>query len=530
VGWCHYRGVYPFWFGCKRRLVGVEANLGDGKMSVIFITGKPRGGKSITAVKAIVAELMDPLSKRFIVTNINLKMDKLAEYLHKNCKHEVNLSERVRVLTDDETGEFWIYEPGFCFEGRKSIKVNRRGTVIDVPDFAYADCSPRGSGFAENQGTLYVIDEVHIFFSARGWQKTGDDCTYFLSQHGKMMCDVYLVTQHPEQVDKALRRLAQEYMALRNLSREPVFGFRLGSLFRYTRMLNAPSSPNPGKFESGFMPLDKELGGLYDTTQGVGIVGGLLPQNEKQGRSPWWLLVPLVLFGLGLWKLPWAIHEALTVGVGGLVHKILPGMRPKIAVSPRAVSVPGSSTTGLFGIPNGLGAHAQDLRPGPAVGLPAASVSAFTFYMPEQGIIRYDVEFSSGEHVTEAHGELSGFTGRTLVLKRGVFRLPGVMETFDGNVVKLRSRFPFGVNWSCSSHTNVVANVDAPVSVPLVPSAWSGPVRESSVGYAPVEPVRSREPVVVIGSEGHNQVLNGMRSSGHMGISGSPNRQNFGTY
>ena len=43
-----------------------------------------------------------------------------------------------------------------------------------------------------------------------------------------MKCDVCMVTQHVDQCDKALRRLAQEYMTVRNLSREPVMGFRLG--------------------------------------------------------------------------------------------------------------------------------------------------------------------------------------------------------------------------------------------------------------------------------------------------------------
>ena len=36
-----------------------------------------------------------------------------------------------------------------------------------------------------------------------------DDATFFLSQHRKLNCDVILITQHPEQCDKALRRLAQ---------------------------------------------------------------------------------------------------------------------------------------------------------------------------------------------------------------------------------------------------------------------------------------------------------------------------------
>ena len=180
-------------------------------MSIFYITGKPRGGKSYLAVEAIYKELCDPKSQRFVVTNIALNFEHIAEWLAKDgVKHEVNLRRRVRVLNDEETGEFWCYEPHFEFKNRKTIKVNRRGTEIEVPDFTYEDGSARGDSTKDNPGTFYVIDEVHIFFPSRAWQRTGEDCTYFLSQHGKLKCDVCMVTQHVDQCDKALRRLAQD--------------------------------------------------------------------------------------------------------------------------------------------------------------------------------------------------------------------------------------------------------------------------------------------------------------------------------
>src|ERR1039458_6362070 len=176
-------------------------------MSIFYITGKPRGGKSYLAVEAIYKELCDPNSSRYIVTNIALNLGKIAEWLEKDgVKHEVNLARRVRILTDEETGEFWCYEPNWEFKNRKKLKVNRRGTEIEVPDFTYEDGSVRGDTTNDNPGTFYVIDEVHIFFPSRAWQRTGEDCTYFLSQHGKMKCDVCMVTQHVDQCDKADRK------------------------------------------------------------------------------------------------------------------------------------------------------------------------------------------------------------------------------------------------------------------------------------------------------------------------------------
>ncbi len=235
----------------------------------------------------------------------------LATYCHEHFNHEVNLRERIRILDDTESGEFWLYEPGRKFENRKKIKVGKHER--DVPDFE--DRAERGC--------LYVIDECHNYFPAREWQLTGNDATFFLSQHRKLNCDVILITQHPEQCDKALRRLAQEYMTVRNLSREPFLGFNLASWFgefRFLRMLNSPQSGNPCIFDSGFVSLNtQEIGALYDTMQGVGIAGRVVAKREQRGRSLWWLLVPMAGFGLAAWMVLShirAINHAVASGLG----------------------------------------------------------------------------------------------------------------------------------------------------------------------------------------------------------------------
>jgi len=244
-------------------------------VSVYFYTGKPRGGKTHLGVKTILLEFLKPLEqRRMVVTNIAIFQDVLIELMHNRPNLEIgDLSQQLRVLTDEETGEFWLYIPGHDFTGRKQIKLNRRGGVLDVPDLdAMMEKAPNG--------ILFVIDECHIFYPAREWQKTGSDCTYYLSQHGKLRHDVILITQHPDQCDKALRRLTQEYAGVRNLSREPLLGFRLGNWFRIVRMLNSPTSPNPAIFDTQWMGLDKDICRLYDTMQGVGIVGGMVATNQ----------------------------------------------------------------------------------------------------------------------------------------------------------------------------------------------------------------------------------------------------------
>jgi hypothetical protein len=374
-------------------------------MSIFYICGKPRGGKSFQAVRAICQELADKNSSRFIVTNLPLMFDdyereffvypkewqvwlwrlrwllqlvtagkvkagdkpkaekkkRLARGLKSWCSdhapHVTSLRERIRILGDDETGEFWLYEPGWTFEGRKSIKLNRRGSEIDVPSFTYADGTARGDTNNGNPGTLYVIDEIHLFFPSRAWQKTGEDATFFLSQHGKLKCDVIMVTQHPEQCDKALRRLAQEYMTVRNLSREPVLGFRIGNLFRINRMLNSPQSPNPAVFDSQFVTMDfRTYGDLYDTSAGVGVAGTLVPNVEKRGRSLLWLFVPIFVIGWIAFH-PGYLVKCVTWVTNTMFHRLsgnvlttmgatMPGTLPAAGIPP-AVHPPASGLSGM---------------------------------------------------------------------------------------------------------------------------------------------------------------------------------------
>jgi hypothetical protein len=310
-------------------------------MSVFYICGKPGGGKTYIGVKQICEELADPMSNRFIVTNIALKMPELAEWCHNHCKHEVNLAERIRILDDVETGEFWLYEPSREFQGRREIKMRRR--TMDVPDFE--DRAERGC--------LYVIDEVHVYFGARDWQATGGDATFFLSQHRKLNCDVVMITQHPEQTDKALRRLAQEYMSVRNLLREPILGFNLGTLFgafRYVRTLNSPQSPNPAAFESGFVSLNpEEIGKLYDTTAGVGIAGRVAPPSSpKRGRHVAWLLLPIgiaICLGIYGFKHIDAVNKWLAHSMAHLFFHASDAVVPPLSASRSAYIPPNGNLT-----------------------------------------------------------------------------------------------------------------------------------------------------------------------------------------
>lgn len=310
-------------------------------MSIFFVVGKPGGGKSYYGVKQMVDEIVS--GDRYVVSNIELNLPELRKFIHDEekdpftlenpggVKDDIDLSSRVRVLDDAETGQFWLYEPGRDFTNRKKVPVGQR--TLEVPDFE--DRAKRGC--------LYVIDEVHVHFGAREWQHTGADCTFFLSQHRKLRCDVILITQHPDQVDKALRRLAQDYVMMRNLSREPIMGFRIGNLFRWSQSMNSPTSANPRVFDGGFIKLDvTRYGKLYDTMAGVGIQGRVSPKIEARGRSLWWLLPPAVLIVWLVFCGPSMILKHGSAWFGSMAGRMFKNPQAVTAVS-RVVPLPVSN-------------------------------------------------------------------------------------------------------------------------------------------------------------------------------------------
>lgn len=264
--------------------------------------GKPGGGKSMLGTRFIVDELLS--SDRYICTNSALLLDRLAEYVQNEVKldegerdeersRRLDIAQRVRILSDEEAAQFWLHEgPNRSALERRKIK--QGDLVLDVPDFRERQKT--------TPGVLYVIDECHVYFDARRWQTVSTDARFFLSQHRKLFCDVILITQHPDQVDKGFRLLAQDYTTVRNFGNETIMGFTWKGMFRWATY---QSIPRPGgnvpTSATGTFKLDvKGLASLYDTTAGAGVLGRqAIKEKRSGGRHPLWL-VPICLAALAV--------------------------------------------------------------------------------------------------------------------------------------------------------------------------------------------------------------------------------------
>lgn len=271
-----------------------------------FIIGKPGGGKSLLAMRLLVDELTH--GTRYVVTNLAIKTEALAEYLHKQGV-ACDIAARLRILNEDEVGNFWLVE-GPNRECRTRRVFMQGDEKMDVPDF--------GNRQMTTPGVLYVIDEVHVYFDARRWMKVSGDARFFLSQHRKLGCDVLLVTQHPDQVDKGFRLLAQDYTVVRNFGNETIMGFTWKGVFRWATFQNIPHAGTKQPTSvTGTFKLDVEgIASLYDTSAGVGVLGRQsAKETRSKGRSPWWL-IPIAAGCLAaIWYLPRVFNSALSAGV-----------------------------------------------------------------------------------------------------------------------------------------------------------------------------------------------------------------------
>lgn len=297
-------------------------------MSASLIVGLPRHGKSLYGVMQAKAELLD--GKRYLVTNLPFDLKKLGEYLETkfNVTVEPQLFDRVRLLTPEETAEFWLYDcEGEIDQAVPLVKVKSRAwrskrlkerEDILVPDFSHRQRN-------EYPGVLFLIDEAHLFFDAHHWQEIGTDLSYFVSQHGHMRTDIMLITQHPAKLAKRLKLDLEEWTVVENLGRKKGWlGVTQPGWFQRATYAGKPDDPDPGQPEKGTFRMEKALADCYSTSAGVGLSGRVDTQEQKRGKH-WsrWALVGVALAVIALilpFGLLTAMGKAINWGLGGYMR------------------------------------------------------------------------------------------------------------------------------------------------------------------------------------------------------------------
>jgi len=266
-----------------------------------FVTGKPGGGKTLFSVRLMVDELVK--GKRTVVTNLPLNMANLNGYIQKKYPQaSVNLFQRIRLLDEDQTKKFYMHR-GYDLEG----------VVVDIPESELPLDYSAGAVFGP---VLYIVDEIHLYFNAREFAKTGKAALWYVSQHRKLGDDVVCVTQFVGNVDKQFRVLAQDFTAIRNLANEKLGFFNLPGIFTRRTFQDIPT-PTSTPCETGTFKLDVEgIASCYETAKGVGIMGVGDTARRKKGLNWKYSLVAVIMVCCVMMFLPKILGSLIQKGLG----------------------------------------------------------------------------------------------------------------------------------------------------------------------------------------------------------------------
>lgn len=285
---------------------------------IVFVSSGIGGGKSLYATRQICLEL--ERSERMIVTNVPIFLEDapdgymtIQEWCHKYVDRAIDVKSRVRKLTEEEVFEFWRYLPGK--EVMPNVQRQTPSGPIVVPELQ----SRQGDG-----GCFYVLDEVHLAFASRDWSKIGNKVEHYMSQLRKMNDDLWLISQHPEKVDKNFRRNATEWLYLQNMAKKRLFGgVSLKGRFRFFIYSQMPTRTDKPDASGWFQLMDKEYQKCYSTMAGSGLQGKLAPeQSRHKGKGPWvWAVIILLCIGLAF-----LIPKALAYATGRMVGFAVKGV------------------------------------------------------------------------------------------------------------------------------------------------------------------------------------------------------------
>jgi len=207
-----------------------------------YVVGSMGAGKTYYGVRKIVAAT---LAGQYAVTNVQLKDD----WSQTVARHICRTSRKKRQLLSDRLRQLYVYEP----------------EVLEMSRF-------RLPGKGEARGLL-VIDEGQNDLNNRDWKQVGrSEMLQFSTQLRKLGYSGFLLSQHADNTDVALRRVCNYVVRLQNQKEQTrVMGVRITpiplflAIWHPTHVAIAMQAKNkPLRIERYFLGWQKNL---YDTHQ-----------------------------------------------------------------------------------------------------------------------------------------------------------------------------------------------------------------------------------------------------------------------
>lgn len=263
-----------------------------------MITGQPGNGKTLCAMHYIF-EFLKADPKNVCVTNIVLRDGDLHGYMRENNLGD-SWEKMLRLKSENV--------PAFYAEDGREFLTTKTGNVEPVKI---------------KRSLLFVIDECHLYWNARKWSESSSAVLSYISQHRHLGDTIVLITQHPEQVDKAFRRLVDEYWLITNLSKRRVLGFRGPDGWFSRAVYFKPPSIMDRPAEKVRFRLNTGIEKTYDTSAGKGFGDAVADTGQKKRGIPfvWGMaVVGVVLIAVVavVQKIPDMVGYGLNAMTGGV--------------------------------------------------------------------------------------------------------------------------------------------------------------------------------------------------------------------
>jgi len=273
-------------------------------MAIHVLFGPGGSGKSYFQARLVVQELST--TQRNISTNLSLNIPRLQQYLDEQGA-SVDVARRVRILTEEETREFWKY--------RGPKRVSAEGG----PDAELVEAD-KGE-----KGCVFIIDEAGVSgFDALGWAATegratrGQAASWYLDQQRKFGDDVWASCngRRPGAIAKPFRDKAHAFIRLKNGYQSQFGMFKGRGRFTARWFQVEPTTKDVEHYREDVWTMDVEgIGSVYRTQDGVGVVGTTADIGKRAKGIPIIWAVPgaIIIFLVALVGVPW-LFAKFTIG------------------------------------------------------------------------------------------------------------------------------------------------------------------------------------------------------------------------
>lgn len=286
---------------------------------IYAVCGQTGSGKSYYTMRKVV-QWLEQNETNQVVTNLPIDMGELCAYMTREHGDTQGVRERVRILSLQETAEFWLHPGvGLDLDPTCRIAIPKLKGRVDL-EIDYTRLQQSG------HRVLFALDESDEIYDAKAWGQMGGDLGYFCRHQRKWGFDIYFLAPSWSFLVKEIRVLCHAVWIMENgaqmkLGKIPF----VGSLFRGVPwitglMWKVDDKGNYGgqnvqpRDQTRFRPDPDGIGKCYRTEDGLGVTGNrevVVKAEKSKGLHPVWIGAAALLLVLALLQVPKVIGKAI---------------------------------------------------------------------------------------------------------------------------------------------------------------------------------------------------------------------------